>query len=53
MAEDLVVGQGNKDDRYEALFPQIAALINGEGDMVANMANVAAALKQTFGFFWV
>ena len=53
MAEDLVAGQGNKAERYETLLPQVAALVAGETDAVANMANVAAALKQTFGFFWV
>lgn len=39
--------------RYEALFPQIKALIEDETDEIANMANIAAALKETFGFFWV
>jgi GAF domain-containing protein len=53
MAEDLVIRQGSKAERYEALLPQLAALTAGEMDIVANMANVAAALKQTFGFFWV
>ena len=53
MAEDLVAGQGNKAERYETLLPQVAALVAGETDAVANMANVAAARKQTFGFFWV
>ena len=51
--ENLVVRQGCKAEQYEALLPQIEALIAGEPDIVANMANVAAALKQTFGFFWV
>jgi GAF domain-containing protein len=53
MAEELVVKPGNKEERYEALLPQIEALIAGEDDAVANMANVAAALKQTFDFLWV
>ena len=48
-----MIGQGNKEDMYETLLPQIAALIAGETDVVANMANVVAALKETFGFFWV
>jgi GAF domain-containing protein len=53
MTEDLIIKQGRKDEAYNALFPQIAALTEGETDSVANMANVAAALKQTFEFFWV
>jgi GAF domain-containing protein len=53
MAENLTVAQGGKAEMYETLLPQIEALIAGETDAVANMANVAAALKQTFGFFWV
>ncbi len=53
MAEDLIIKQGNKKEVYEALLPQIQGLLKGEDDVVANMANVAAALKQTFGFFWV
>ncbi len=38
---------------YDALLPQIEALIQGESDLIANLANVAAALKEAFGFFWV
>lgn len=53
MAEELIVGRGSKEEQYETLFPQIEALVAGETDLVANMANVAAALKQTFDFFWV
>ena len=53
MAEELIINKGNKQERYEVLLPQIASLVAGETDSVANMANVAAALKQTFGFFWV
>lgn len=53
MAEQLIIEQGNKALQYEALLPQIEALITGEKDTVANMANITAALKQTFGFFWV
>lgn len=45
--------QGGKAARYEALLPQIRSLIAGETDMTANLANVAAAVKETFGFFWV
>ncbi|MGL1887956.1 MAG: GAF domain-containing protein [Reichenbachiella sp.] len=54
MAEELNIQSGtNKLEKYERLLPQIAALISDEPDQIANMANVAAALKQTFGFFWV
>lgn len=53
MSENIVVKKGSKQERYEALLPQIVALISPEKDVVANMANVSAALAQTFGFFWV
>ena len=53
MAENLIITEGEKEQQYQTLFPQIEALLAGETDMTANMANVAAALKQTFDFFWV
>lgn len=53
MAEDLYISGGTKEERYEALLPQLQGLLSGETDEVANLANVAAALKETFGFFWV
>lgn len=53
MAEQLHVTEGDKTQKYENLLPQITALIEGEEDIIANMANISAALKQTFGFFWV
>lgn len=53
MAENLIINGGNKQELYETLLPQLQSLTAGETNMVANMANVAAALKQTFGFFWV
>ena len=43
----------SKEDRYRNLLPQIEALIDGEPDRIANLANTAAALKQTFDFFWI
>lgn len=52
MAEELVIEQGNKEEQYKVLLPQIEALLAGEPDIIANMANVSAALKQTFNFFW-
>lgn len=53
MAEDLVLVAGDKSTKYESLIPQIKALIGDEKDLVANQANIAAALKEAFGFFWV
>jgi GAF domain-containing protein len=53
MAEDLSIGTGTKEEQYETLIPQIKALVDGEPDLVANLANVAAALKEQFGWFWV
>ena len=53
MAEELRIKNGDKQEMYETLLPQIASLVGNETDQVANMANIAAALKQTFGFFWV
>lgn len=53
MAEDLFIAQGSKTEKYQELLPQIKALIGSETDAIANLANVAAALKETFGFFWV
>ena len=53
MAEEIISKGENKKEKYEELLPQIASLLEGETDVVANMANVSAALKQVFGFFWV
>jgi L-methionine (R)-S-oxide reductase len=53
MAEDLSVTTGTKEEQYTSLIPQIEGLLTGEPDLVANMANVAAALKEQFGWFWV
>jgi len=53
MAEELVLGEGTKAEKYETLIPQIKALVMGEPDLIANCANIAAAIRQTFGFFWV
>jgi L-methionine (R)-S-oxide reductase len=54
MAEDLILTAGlDKGRRYDELVPQIEALMAGEQDLVANMANMAAALRQGMGFFWV
>lgn len=53
MAEDLAIITGNKADQYQSLIPQIKGMLEGENDLVANMANVVAALKEQFGWFWV
>src|SRR5688572_21493858 len=54
MAENLIIAETtDKADRYNTLVPQIEALISGEPDLVANLSNIAAALRQTMNFFWV
>jgi len=53
MAEDLSIIKGDKQTKYQSLIPQIKALIEGEPDLIANLANVAGALKEQFGWFWV
>jgi L-methionine (R)-S-oxide reductase len=53
MAEDLKIVSGSKEEQYLSLLPQISALLEGEHDEIANMANVCAALKEQFNFFWV
>lgn len=53
MAEDLHIISGTKAEQYEMLIPQIKGLLEGEADTVANLANVAAALKEQFGWWWV
>lgn len=52
MHEIIVNIQSSKAERYEELLPQISSLIGGEADLTANLANVSAALKEAFGFFW-
>ena len=52
MAEQLIIQGETKQERYEALLPQIASVVEGEADLIANMANVAAMLHETFGFWW-
>lgn len=53
MAEDLSIVKGDKTAEYQSIIPQINALVTGEPDLVANLANTAAALKEQFGWFWV
>ncbi|MDN5214825.1 GAF domain-containing protein [Fulvivirgaceae bacterium BMA12] len=54
MAEELIISTSkNKEERYQSLLPQISALIEGENDLIANLANIAAALKYGMNYFWV
>ncbi len=53
MAEELILKAGTREEQYLDLIPQIAALIDGEPDLIANMANICAALKQQFGWLWI
>jgi GAF domain-containing protein len=53
MAEDLQIITGSKEEQYQSLLPQIKGLLDGEKDAIANMANIAAALKEQFGWLWV
>lgn len=51
--ESIIVSDGTKEQKYLALVPQIEALCAGEDDIIANMANICAALREVFDFFWV
>lgn len=53
MAEDLKIIGGTKQEQYEALLPQIKGLLSGEPDLIANLANISAALHEQFGWLWV
>lgn len=54
MAEDLtILKTASKEEKYQSIIPQIKALVEGEDDLIANLANVCAALKEQFGWFWV
>ena len=52
MAKNLIIAEGGKEQKYELLYKQIEALVMGESDQIANMANVAAMIHYTFGFWW-
>ena len=52
MAEELHIAQGGKEEKYALLYNQIVALVENESDCIANMANVAAMIHHTFGFWW-
>ncbi|MBK1440896.1 GAF domain-containing protein [Parapedobacter sp. ISTM3] len=53
MAEEFNFASGTKEEQYQALLPQLEALVAGEEDLVANMANLSAVLRAQFDFFWV
>lgn len=53
MAEDLTIHATSKEGKYKELFPQVKALLEGENDLIANMANICSALKYGMNFFWV
>jgi L-methionine (R)-S-oxide reductase len=53
MAEDLSILKGSKQEQYESLIPQIEGLLYGENNLVANLANISAALKEQFNWWWV
>lgn len=54
MAEDLtILANASKEEKYQSLLPQIEGLLFGETNLIANMANIVAALKEGLGFFWV
>ena len=53
MAEDLNIQSGTKQEQYESLIPQIEGLLHGENNLIANLANISAALKEQFNWWWV
>lgn len=53
MAEDLLIAKGTKEEQYESLLPQIKGLLEGEPDLIANLANITGALKEQFNWLWV
>jgi len=53
MAEELIIKRGTREEQYLELIPQIAGLLEGEPDLIANMANITAALKEQFGWLWI
>lgn len=52
MAEEMTISQGTKEEKYQELLPQIQSVLEDEPDMIANMANMAAMIHETFGFWW-
>lgn len=52
MAENLIISDGDKNSRYSTLYDQIRSLVEGEEDVIANMANISSMIHETFGFWW-
>lgn len=52
MSEQLIIAEGSKTEKYESLLPQIEGITSDETDAIANMANIAAMIHETFGFWW-
>lgn len=52
MAERLIISEGGKEEKYALLYSQVVALTEGESDLIANMANIASMIHDTFGFWW-
>ena len=52
MAEELHIAQGGKEEKYALLYKQVTAVAGSESDTIANMANIAAMIHHTFGFWW-
>ena len=53
MSEEITISGSTKEEKYSSLLPQLKALVEGEADVIANLANITAVIKQTFGFYWV
>lgn len=53
MAEDLIIQRGTKSEQYESLLPQLVGLLQGEPDLIANLANIGGALKEQFDWLWI
>jgi L-methionine (R)-S-oxide reductase len=53
VSDELIISRGTKEEKYTEIIPQIAALIDGEPDLIANLANITAALKQQFDWLWI
>jgi L-methionine (R)-S-oxide reductase len=53
MSEDLIISAGSKAEQYESLLPQIQSMLAAERDLIANLGNITAALKQQFDWLWV
>jgi L-methionine (R)-S-oxide reductase len=53
MAEDLLIVKGSKEERYQSLLPHVRGLLDGETDLIANLANICGALKEQFNWLWV